>query len=42
MNRGPIIDKLLGVGFVKSFHIRCMILVRPSIGGISVPNMGNR
>jgi len=42
MNRGPIIDRLLGVGFVKLFHMRCMILVRPNSGGISVPNMGNR
>jgi hypothetical protein len=40
MNRGPISDRLLGVGFVKSFHMRCMILVRPNNGGISLLNMG--
>ena len=40
-NRGPTIAKLLGVLFVRSLQIRSMILARASIGGISVPNMGN-
>jgi len=40
--RGPMIDKLLGVGFVRSFQIRCMLPERPSMGGIFVPRMGKR